>query len=132
MTNPLFERIYFLARHIPSGQVTTYGQLGAMVGLSDMRHVGDAMNASPSDVPWQRVINARGMVSIQGATGAKQRGLLEQEGVVFDENGRVDFNVCGWVPDADWLAANGYKIPPPLVSRAQENKDQDGEQLSLF
>jgi methylated-DNA-protein-cysteine methyltransferase-like protein len=129
MTNDLFEKIYALARHIPYGRVTTYGQLGAMVGLSDMRIVGDAMNAAPEDVPWQRVINARGMISMQGATGARQRALLEAEGVIFDENGRVNFAEVGWMPEADWLRANGYQIPPPLV---KVKKDTGGEQLSLF
>ena len=138
MVNPLFERIYALARQIPYGKVTTYGQLGAMCGISDSRTVGDAMNASPGDVPWQRVINSRGMISIQGATGARQRALLEQEGVVFDENGRVNFAEVGWAPDVDWLAANGYKQPPPLVKEGKGNeenkgnKGNDGEQLSLF
>lgn len=129
MTNDLFEKIYALARNIPYGQVTTYGQLGAMVGLSDMRIVGDAMNAAPADVPWQRVINARGMISMQGAAGARQRALLEAEGVGFDENGRVNFEEVGWVPDAEWLTTNGYQIPPPLV---KAKKDTGGEQLSLF
>jgi|SRR5581483_540274 methylated-DNA-protein-cysteine methyltransferase-like protein len=129
MTNDLFEKIYALARNIPYGRVTTYGQLGAMVGLSDMRIVGDAMNAAPEDVPWQRVINARGMISMQGATGARQRALLEAEGVGFDENGRVNFEEVGWMPDAEWLRANGYQIPPPLV---KAKKDSGGEQLSLF
>lgn len=133
--NPLFEKIYALARAIPYGKVTTYGQLGAMVGLSDMRHVGDAMNACPSDVPWQRVINARGTISMGGATGARQRALLDEEGVVFDENGRVDFAEVGWAPDVEWLEANGYKQPPSLVSRSlgeKKEKKDDGEQLSLF
>lgn len=130
MTNDLFERIYALARQIPYGRVTTYGQLGAMCGIGDSRIVGEAMNASPGDVPWQRVINARGAISLQGATGARQRALLEEEGVVFDENGRVDFAVVGWIPDPEWLAANGYQAPRPLV---QEKKDKDGaEQPSLF
>lgn len=128
MTNDLFERIYTLARAIPFGKVTTYGQLGAMVGLTDMRYVGDAMNACPDDVPWQRVINSRGTISLGGATGSKQRALLEAEGVVFDENGRVDFAEVGWNPDAEWLEANGYKQPPPFV----KEKKSAGEQLSLF
>ena len=131
MTNELFDRIYALVREIPSGKVTTYGQLGAMCGISDSRTVGDAMNASPGDLPWQRVINSRGMISIQGATGMRQRALLEDEGVTFDENGRVDFAEVGWVPDAEWLAANGYKTPPPLV-KEKKDKEEGGEQLSLF
>ncbi len=132
MTNEIFERIYALARAVPHGKVTTYGQLGAMVGLSDMRTVGDAMNASPEDVPWQRVINSRGTISMGGGTGAKQRALLEQEGVVFDENGRVDFAEVGWVPDPAWLRENGFKLPPPLVKEKKSGKKDDGGQLSLF
>lgn len=131
MTNALFEKIYALAREVPFGKVTTYGQLGAMVGLNDMRTVGDAMNACPEDVPWQRVINSRGAISLGGATGSKQRALLEEEGVAFDENGRVDFAVVGWIPDANWLEENGYKQPPPLVKEKRIKKD-DGEQPSLF
>jgi len=131
LMNPFFERIYALARAIPYGQVTTYGQLGAMVGLSDMRTVGDAMNACPSDVPWQRVINSRGTISMGGATGSRQRALLEEEGVVFDENGRVDFAEVGWVPDVEWLEQNGYKQPPSLV-KEKKGKKEDGEQMSLF
>lgn len=135
MTNELFEKIYTLVREIPPGKVTTYGQLGAMVGLNDMRTVGDAMNACPPDVPWQRVINSRGAISMGGATGSRQRSLLEQEGVEFDEGGRVDFGLVGWTPDTEWLEANGYKQPPPLVKEKKEPKKKasdDGEQMSLF
>ncbi len=127
----LAERIYFLVRAIPRGRVTTYGQLGAMVSLTDARVIGDVMNASRADVPWQRVINARGMISIQGATGARQRRLLEEEGVEFDASGRVDLARFGWTPDAEWLTAQGYKIPPPLVKEAEPRK-KEGEQLSFF
>lgn len=134
MENPLFERIYALARSVPYGKVTTYGQLGTMVGLHDMRTVGDAMNACPADVPWQRVINSRGTISMQGATGARQRALLEEEGVEFDEKGQVDFATVGWVPDNAWLEENGYKEPPPLVKekKPKGKADEKGGQMSLF
>lgn len=129
MTNDLFERVYFLVRGVPLGKVTTYGQLGAMCGIRDSRTIGEIMNASPQDVPWQRVINTRGMISLQGATGARQRALLESEGIAFDENGRVDFAIVGWTPDAEWLTTNGYLVPPPLFP---EKKEAGGKQLSLF
>ena len=132
MTNDLYERIYELVRQIPRGQLTTYGQLGAMCGITDPRIVGEAMNASHG-VPWQRVINSRGEVSIKGRTGARQRKLLEEEGVEFDENGRVDFAICGWTPEPQWLEAHGYKIPPPFViERKGKEKKDEGEQPSLF
>ncbi len=51
----------------------------------------------PDGVPWWRVINAQGRISArEGAE--RQRGLLEGEGVVFDERGRVDLNRFGWLP----------------------------------
>ncbi|MGB8647015.1 MAG: MGMT family protein [Anaerolineae bacterium] len=126
----LYDRIYDLVRQIPPGKVTTYGQLGIMCGISDSRLVGEAMNAS-SGIPWQRVINARGQVSIQGATGARQRALLEAEGILFQDN-RIDLSQYGWVPDSNWLQAHGYKIPPAFPKPKKEQADEEGEQLSLF
>ncbi len=126
-----YERIYVLVRQIPRAKVTTYGQLGIMCGISDSRIIGEAMNAS-SGLPWQRVINSKGEVSIRGATGAKQRSLLEEEGVVF-ENNRVDLGTYGWVPDPDWLLAHGYKVPPPFPQEKDKKKDkEEGQQLNLF
>jgi methylated-DNA-protein-cysteine methyltransferase-like protein len=62
--------------------------------------VGLALHSLPegSDVPWQRVINAKGTISLdaRGPGGAIQRVLLEAEGVIFDEPDRVDLEVYGW------------------------------------
>ncbi len=124
----LYDRIYELVRAIPRGRVTTYGQIGAMCGISDARIVGEAMNAS-SGLPWQRVINSRGTVSIGGATGIRQRERLEKEGVVFDANGRIDLARFGWAPEPEWLKAHGYRIPPPF---SREKQDQDANQMKLL
>jgi methylated-DNA-protein-cysteine methyltransferase-like protein len=66
------------------------------------REVGFALHAldDASDVPWQRVINARGEVSARGEPAAArvQRALLEREGVVFGPSGRVDLAAHGWRP----------------------------------
>jgi methylated-DNA-protein-cysteine methyltransferase-like protein len=118
-------------RQVPPGRVTTYGQLGAMCGVTDSRIVGEAMNASPGDVPWQRVINSRGQISLGGATGARQRALLEAEGVVFDESGRTDLAVFGWEPDPEWLSANGYKRPPPPKDKKKKG-GEEARQPGLF
>jgi methylated-DNA-protein-cysteine methyltransferase-like protein len=126
-----FERIYALVRQIPHGRVTTYGQLGAMCRITDSRVVGEAMHAA-RDVPWQRVINARGQISLKGSTGRKQRELLEAEGVVFDERGSVDFTRVGWTPDETWLTANGYAVPAPLVRPKKSDEDAGEDQLSLL
>ncbi len=97
---PLYQRIYQLARQIPAGKVATYGQLARMVGGCSARMVGYAMSAlrdgRDPDVPWQRVINAQGRISLHGIGSAEQRFLLEDEGVVFDDADRVDFSLYGW------------------------------------
>ena len=102
----LYHQIYDLVRQIPAGKVITYGQVAELVGGCTARMVGYAMAAlkrgTAPDVPWQRVINAKGKISIHGdgIGNAMQRVLLEQEGVQFDDNDRVDFSRYGWIgPD---------------------------------
>jgi methylated-DNA-protein-cysteine methyltransferase-like protein len=106
---PLYERIYDMVRRVPAGRVTTYGRIADLVGGCTARMVGYAMAAlkrgTAPDVPWQRVINAKGKISVHGdgIGNAMQRDLLEQEGVVFDTQDRVDFEVFGWVgPDGPY------------------------------
>lgn len=90
----LYPKIYTLVREIPAGRVSTYGRVGLAAGCS-ARTVGFAMAALPpgSDVPWQRVVNARGMVSQRHAGDGSifQRDLLESEGIEFNAIGRIDF-----------------------------------------
>jgi methylated-DNA-protein-cysteine methyltransferase-like protein len=98
---PLYERIYAVVRQIPRGKVATYGQIGVIAGCS-ARMVGYAMAALRSgdypDVPWQRVINRMGKISILDPIGHyTQRQILEEEGVAFNKNDRIDFAVYGWV-----------------------------------
>ena len=71
------------------------------------------MAACPGDVPWQRVINAQGKVSIRKGGGSQlQRQLLEDEGVVFDERERVDLKRYRWEgPSREWLSAHGLLMP---------------------
>lgn len=100
---PLYERIYAMVRRIPPGRVTTYGRIAALVGGCTARMVGYALAAlkrgTAPEVPWQRVINAQGKVSVHGdgIGNAMQRAILEQEGVVFDTRDRVDFEKFGWL-----------------------------------
>jgi hypothetical protein len=73
------------------------------------RQVGWALSAltGDDDVPWHRVINAKGEVSPRGARefGDLQRALLEAEGVAFDRHGRVDLASHAWTPGARASAA---------------------------
>lgn len=93
-----------MVRAIPAGRVATYGQIATLAGLpGHARQVGYALYAlSDDDVPWHRVINARGEISRRSDPGPEplQRVMLESEGVVFDEHGRVDLRRFGWEPDS--------------------------------
>jgi methylated-DNA-protein-cysteine methyltransferase-like protein len=98
------ERIYDEVRKVPRGKVATYGQIASLAGLAGQaRQVGYAMAAVPksSAIPWHRVINAQGRVSMRsegpGGTIIQQQ-LLEREGVVFDGGGRVSLGRFGWKP----------------------------------
>jgi methylated-DNA-protein-cysteine methyltransferase related protein len=79
--------------------------------------VGYAMAALPpgSGVPWQRVINAQGKISLRAdsAGNSRQRQLLEEEGIRFDGQGRVNLRQVRWRgPQLDWLLEQGYDPAP--------------------
>jgi methylated-DNA-protein-cysteine methyltransferase-like protein len=96
-------RVYAVVRRIPSGRVATYGQIAKLAGLGGAaRQVGYALAALPahSAVPWHRVINAQGTISMRKQSGPdlEQRLLLENEGVRFDAGGRASLDTFGWRP----------------------------------
>jgi methylated-DNA-protein-cysteine methyltransferase-like protein len=102
-----FERFYRVVRRITVGRVATYGQVAAQAGLPrGGRLAGYALSAlrgTAHDVPWQRVLGARGPghagISLKDPMGAgAQRDLLEREGVTLDGRGRVDLARFGWRP----------------------------------
>ena len=77
---------------IPRGRVASYGQVAMMAGLPGRaRLVGRVLSHLPpgTAVPWQRVVNARGEISLADAAGSRQRALLEAEGVEFSASGRI-------------------------------------------
>ena len=104
-TRAVHAKFYAVIRRIPFGQVATYGQIAALAGLPRRaRRVGQALRSTPDglEVPWHRVINAQGTVSPRGGLGWEegyQRHLLEEEGVVFNERGKIDLDRFGWDPD---------------------------------
>ena len=95
-----YARIYDVVDRIPHGKVATYGQIAALAGLpGHARQVGYALHATPEerDIPWHRVINAKGEISLRrGDAMHDQRVLLEDEGVRFNSRGRVDLKRFGW------------------------------------
>lgn len=89
------ERVRAAVRAIPPGRVSSYGRIAAQVGRPRAaRQVGRALHALPddADVPWWRVLTARGEIAIRGDGHAArvQRALLEREGIRFGPDGRVD------------------------------------------
>jgi methylated-DNA-protein-cysteine methyltransferase related protein len=90
-----YQLIWSMVRRIPRGRIATYGQIAELAGLEGhARQVGYALHNLParSDVPWHRVVNARGEISPRtaGDSHELQRLLLEAEGVELDARGRVD------------------------------------------
>lgn len=91
-----FKRIWDVVAGIPRGCVLNYGKVAELAGMAGRaRLVGRALARAPKnlDLPWQRVVNARGEISFGADTakGKKQRKLLEAEGVEFvDGHGRID------------------------------------------
>jgi methylated-DNA-protein-cysteine methyltransferase-like protein len=96
-----YQRIYEVVRRIPRGRVATYGQVASLAGLAGhARQVGYALHALPegSTVPWHRVVNARGGISLRSMPGAElvQQQLLAREGVRLDAKGRVRLSQVRW------------------------------------
>ena len=97
-----YQRIYAVIRRVPKGRVATYGQIARIAGLpGHARQVGYALHAlrASTTVPWQRIVNAAGAISLRRSGGAlSQRLLLEREGVAFDARGRISLARFGWKP----------------------------------
>lgn len=97
------ERVWRVVREIPEGMVATYGQIADLAGIpgrSGARQVGYALAAlgQGSDIPWHRVINARGALSPRANPDAAeyQRLLLEAEGIGFDHRQLIDLDRYRW------------------------------------
>ena len=114
--NPFYHRIYRVVRHIPKGRVATYGVVARLAGHPGAaRMVGWALSALPeeSDVPWWRVINAAGRISLSSKDhgAVVQRALLLREGVRFAPGGAVNLGLFGWPSEA-------YGTAPAAQTRA--------------
>lgn len=97
---PFQQRVYDAVSQIPRGSVATYGEIAEQIGCQCAQAVGQALRKNPFApvVPCHRVVASDG--SIGGFYGKKEgpeiirkRVMLEEEGVKFDEKGRVIRNV---------------------------------------
>ena len=93
-------RVHDAVRSVPSGRVASYGAIAELAGHPGAaRAVGAVLRAlDGEDVPWWRVISARGELTIPRLHHARrlQRELLEGEGVEIGDEGRVDMRRYGW------------------------------------
>lgn len=96
-----YQIIWETVRHIPKGKVAIYGEVAEQSGLPNhARLVGYALHNLPNktNVPWHRVINSRGEISLRatGENHSEQHKRLEKEGVKFHKN-KVDLQKYGWL-----------------------------------
>ena len=98
----LSQRIKDIIKKIPGGRVATYGQIAAMAGnpLAARQVVRILHSSSRKEkLPWHRVINSEGRISLQPGFGyEEQKALLTKEGVAFDEKDTIDFERFLWSP----------------------------------
>lgn len=117
------ERVFAMVRRIPSGRISTYGDIAALLGRPRAaRGVGWALASLADDdagglpeatVPWWRVVNRNGEVSSPSLhhVAQRQRALLLSEGVRFDGAGRIDRQRYGWWPAEGGKPGRGGEAP---------------------
>ncbi|KAK5118094.1 hypothetical protein LTR62_004140 [Meristemomyces frigidus] len=110
-----FSAVYRAVQEVPHGKVTSYGHIATLLGYPERpRQVGICLKHLPSStdqpearynsdtVPWQRVVNAKGVISPRNGGTARQEAVLVSEGVEVEHGSMgersVDFAVCGWFP----------------------------------
>ncbi len=99
-TNSLYQRIYTMVDQIPEGYVATYGQIANLVGSCGARQVGYALAAlhDEIDVPWHRVINSQGCISMRTRNDnhQDQRKRLLSEGINFNDHETINLEIFRW------------------------------------
>jgi len=94
--NVFFREVYSIVERIPRGKVASYGQIAKMAGKPRAsREVGRAMRHCPEQLPWQRVVMADGAIT-GGGYAELRKAALDEEGVAFLPDGRVDMDSCRW------------------------------------
>ncbi len=96
------ERVKNAVKKIPKGRVATYAQVAACAGnYRAARQVAWVLHSSSRKhgLPWQRVINSRGRISLKPGQGyERQQALLKNEGIEFREDGSIDLEKYLWNP----------------------------------
>lgn len=98
----MHKKVIDIIYQIPVGKVATYGQIAALAGFPGRaRHVGWILNQTKTpNLPWHRVINGKGMISLpRNGKYELQKVLLQEEGIVFDKKDIIDLKIYGWKPE---------------------------------
>lgn len=93
------QRIFQIVAAIPYGNVTTYGEVAMLAGSPRAsRQVGGVLKRLPngSKLPWHRVINRKGEISLTGDDHQRQKSALLAEGIIFDRYGKIDLQRFRW------------------------------------
>lgn len=102
MKSPFTQKVVTIISSIPRGKVTTYGIIALHANNSrGARQVARILHSSSRkyNLPWHRVVNKDGMISLGVGTGYElQKQLLIEEGIVFDHKNRIDFETFLWWP----------------------------------
>ena len=100
---PFTRKVVDIIKSIPPGKVLTYGRIAALAGKpGGARQVSRFLHSMSQkhDLPWHRVINAKGEISLRPSRGFElQKALLESEGVVFSLQSKVDLETYLWLPE---------------------------------
>jgi methylated-DNA-protein-cysteine methyltransferase-like protein len=102
MEETFSQRVRTLIKNIPPGNVATYGHIAAYAGNPrGARQVVRVLHSSSKkyDLPWHRVINSKGRISLPRGNGYElQKELLVQEGIIFNDADEVDLSTYLWEP----------------------------------
>ncbi|MBJ7221801.1 MULTISPECIES: MGMT family protein [unclassified Brenneria] len=93
------QRVFQIVAAIPYGKIATYGDVALLAGSPRAsRQVGGVLKRLPegSKLPWHRVINRKGEISLIGADRQRQKSALRAEGVMFNRQGRIDLDKFRW------------------------------------
>lgn len=94
-------QIFAVIHQIPHGKVTSYGEIAKLAGYPGYaRHVGKALGNLPegSKLPWHRVVNSQGQISLKGEDLQRQRRQLLAEGIEVSDSGRISLKKHKWQP----------------------------------
>ncbi|NOH79169.1 MGMT family protein [Vibrio sp. RE86] len=94
-------QIFAVIHQIPLGKVSTYGEIAKLAGYPGYaRHVGKALSNLPSEtkLPWFRVINSQGRISLRGEDLVRQREALINDGIEVTPDGKVKLGKYRWQP----------------------------------